>query len=296
MYYVLIGALNCIIKRRLYRGKLSFLPCEPESTEQSTAQTNDNTDSQEQTNDSTDPQEQTDRSEQEPSDKPQEEQSETSEERKVDVTIDIEEEREEVEEGGTNRDTTEQTGTGEEQADDPETSLPASAQAEAQATTDPQSEHSTADSAPSAQDATQQEDFSQFGPKADLLPSLLGPIPENWETIERDFMAVTLLMIPHMAHNFFGDPAFSIGTGKIRVVIIDGQISRLGMFGLLTKADTGDHLEMNGVLRKDVMAFRFEPHTAPGMLTIDGEEVYYGPLQCQIHPTLARVMCRKRRV
>ena len=42
---------------------------------------------------------------------------------------------------------------------------------------------------------------------------------------------------------------------------------------------------MNGVLRKDVMAFRFEPHTAPGMLTIDGEEVYYGPLQCQIHPT-----------
>ena len=56
----------------------------------------------------------------------------------------------------------------------------------------------------------------------------------NWE---RDFMAVTLLMIPHMAHNFFGDPAFLIGTGKIRVVIVDGQISRLGMFGLPIKAD-----------------------------------------------------------
>ena len=83
------------------------------------------------------------------------------------------------------------------------------------------------------------------------------------------------------------------------MVIIDGQISRLGIFSIQTKANTGDHLEMNGVLRKDVMAFRFEPHTAPvmpGMLTIDGEEVYYGPLQCQIYPTLARVMCRKRRV
>ena len=81
-----------------------------------------------------------------------------------------------------------------------------------------QSEQSAADSAPSAQDdtqPTQQEDFLQFGPKTDLLPSLSGSIPENWETIERDFVAVTLLMIPHMACNFFGDPAFSIGTGKI---------------------------------------------------------------------------------
>ena len=68
------------------------------------------------------------------------------------------------------------------------------------------------------------------------------------------------------------------------------------MFGLLTKADTGQHLEMECVLRKDVMVFHLEPHTAPGMLTIDREEVYYGPLQCQIHPTLARVMSRKRRL
>ena len=98
-----------------------------------------------------------------------------------------------------------------------------------------------------------------------------------------------------MAHNFFGDPTFAIGTGKIRLVIVNGQISRLGMFGLLTKTDTGEHVEMNGVLRKDAMAFRLEPLTSPGMLTIDGEEMYYGPLQCQIHPTLA-FMCRKRRV
>ena len=250
-----------------------------------------------QTDDSTDsPQEQT---QEELSDKPQQEHPETassSEERKVNVTIDLEEEKEEVKEEVTNTDTTEQADTGEQQTD-PGTASPASVQVEPQTATNSQSEQS-ADSAPSAQDDKQQtqENFSQFGPKADLLPSLSGPVPENWEVIERDFMAVTLLMIPHMAHNFFGDPEFAIGTGKIRVVVIDGQVSRLGMFGLLTKADTGEHLEMNGVIRKDVKAFRFEPHTSPGMLTIDGEEVYYGPLQCQIHPTLARVMCRKRRV
>ena len=277
MHYVPVhvGALNCIIKRRLYRGKISFLPCETESTEQSTTQTNDSTDPQEQ------------------ADKPQQEQSErvsSSEEGKVNLTIDLKEEK--VKEEGTTADTTEQTGTGEQQADpkSPATGV----QVEVQTTTNSQSEQS-ADSALDDRQQTQ-ENFSQFGPKADLLPSLSGPIPENWETIERDFLAITPLMIPHMAHNFFGDPAFAIGTGKIRIVIVDGQISRLGMFGLLTKADTGEHLEVNGVLRKDVMAFRLEPHTSPGMLTVDGEEVYYGPLQCQIHPTLARVMCRKRRV
>ena len=285
MYYVPAGALNCIIKRRLYRGKISFLPCETESTEQSTTQTND----------STDPQEQADKPQQELSDKPQQEQSErvsSSEEGKVSVTIDLEEEKQEVKEEGTSADTTEQTGTGEQQADpkSPATGI----QVEVQTTPNSQSEQS-ADSALDDKQQTQ-ENFSQFGPKADLLPSLSGPVPENWETIERDFLAITPLMIPHMAHNFFGDPAFAIGAGKIRVIIVDGQISRLGMFGLLTKADTGEHLEVNGVLRKDVMAFRLEPHTSPGMLTVDGEEVYYGPLQCQIHPTLARVMCRKRRV
>ena len=220
-----------------------------------------------------------------------------SEEGKVKVTIDLEEEKEEVKEEGTNTDTMEQAGTGEEQAGDPETSPPTSKQVEALTTPNLQSEQS-ADSAPSAQDdkPPTQENFSQFGPKTDLLPPLSGPIPENWEMIERDFLSITPLLIPHMAHNFFGDLAFAIGTGKIRMVIVDRQISRLGMFGLLTKADTGEHVEMNGVLRKDAMAFRLEPLTSPGMLTIDGEEMYYGPLQCQIHPTLARVMCRKRRV
>ena len=135
---------------------------------------------------------------------------------------------------------------------------------------------------------------TQFGPKADFLSPLSAPIPENWKTFEREFLAVTFLMIPHMAHNFFGDPRFSIGSGKIRIVICDGQITRVGMFGLLTKADTGEHLEIEGVHRIDTRAFRLEPVTSPGILTIDGEPVHYGPIQCQIQPSLARVMCRKR--
>ena len=42
------------------------------------------------------------------------------------------------------------------------------------------------------------EVIHQFGPKADLLPPLSGPVPDNWETIEREFMSVTTLMIPHV--------------------------------------------------------------------------------------------------
>ena len=141
-----------------------------------------------------------------------------------------------------------------------------------------------------------QELIKQYGPKADLLPPLSEPVPDNWKVLDKEFMAVSILMIPYMAHNFIGDPDVSIGMGKIRVVICDAQITRLGMFDMLTKAKTGQHVEMEGVTRTDMRAFRLEPYTSPGLLTVDGEEVYYGPIQVQIHPALARVMCRKRRM
>ena len=285
-----VGALNCIIKRRLYRGKISYLPYEAEPTEQTTTQTSDSTNPKEQSDEPQ--QEDSDKLQRDQSDKPpQQEESETVSSSES-VTIDLEEEKEELKEEALTTATIEQTGTGQETH--PDTSAPTSVHVETQTTNSQSTE-----SAPSVQDSqqqTRQQNFAQFGPKADLLPPLSGPVPENWETIEREFMAVTFLMIPHMANNFFGDLVFSIGTGKIRIVICGGEITRLGMFGLLTKADTGQHLEMEGVLRKNVRAFRLEPRTAPGMLTIDGEEVYYGPLQCQIHPTLARVMSRKRRL
>lgn len=133
------------------------------------------------------------------------------------------------------------------------------------------------------------------GPKADLLPDISEPIPDNWKVIEGEFTAIAPLMVPLLSAGFFGDPKMSIGTGKIRLACIK-RMSRFGMFGLLTGADKGKHMERPEVETFDAKAFRLEPHTETGLLTVDGEVVEYGPMQAQLHQHLARVFCSKKRL
>ena len=273
------GTLNCIIKRRLYRGKISYLPYNPNSIEQSSIEKN-NTQRQPGKTDM--------------------EETNSSIKRQVNVKIDVEEESG-AEEASKEPSTvnTQQTGT---QAADTGTSTQVESTPFESQVTGSKQEHtdsdiSTHDDSQGQEEGKQKlvESVKQYGPKADLLPPLSEPVPGNWESLEREFIGIALLLIPHMARNFFGDPEVCIGTGKIRLVICGEQITRLGIFGLMTKSDvSGQHLEIDGILRKDVTAFRLEPYTIPGMLTVDGEEVHYGPIQVQVHHALARIMCRKR--
>lgn len=136
---------------------------------------------------------------------------------------------------------------------------------------------------------------SKYGPSTDLLPSLSDPVPSNWKTIENEFLSVSVLMIPHMSNNFFGDPKMSIGTEKLRLVFVEHAMSRMNMVAMLMDADSGKHISMDNILTVDCKAYRLEPETPVGLLTVDGESVPYGVVQSQIHPGLARVMCRKRR-
>ena len=135
--------------------------------------------------------------------------------------------------------------------------------------------------------------YTSSGPRPDLLPEITEAVPDNWKVIEGDFITVSPLMIPHLGANFFGDPNMSIGTGKIRIMYVR-RMSRLGLLSILTKAEKGTHLERPEVEMVDVRAFRLEPQTEEGIMTVDGEVVKYGPMQAQVHQHLARVFCSKR--
>ena len=131
------------------------------------------------------------------------------------------------------------------------------------------------------------------GPDPHLLPELKDSTPESWKTVEGEFMSITLLMVSHMSRGFVGDPKMSIGTGRIRIMYIQ-NLSRFGMLGMLAGGETGKHLEMSEVKMVDVKAFRLEPYTERGLITVDGEVVKYGPIQAQVHQHLARVFCLKK--
>ena len=135
--------------------------------------------------------------------------------------------------------------------------------------------------------------YTSSGPTPHLLPELTESAPDNWKVIEGEFLSITPIMISHLSSTFFGDPTMTIGTGKIRILYIR-KLSRFAMLGLLSSGEKGTHLEREEVRTIDVRAYRLEPYTEEGLLTVDGEVVKYGPMQAQVHQHLARVFCRKR--
>lgn len=132
-------------------------------------------------------------------------------------------------------------------------------------------------------------------PQTDLLVPLDQPLPDTWVTKEDNFLCITPLLVPYMSSDFFGDREMGIGTGNIRLMWVDGNISRWGVFNVMTSAETGKHTELGEVYRIDAKAFRLEPLSPPGLMTVDGEVVTYGTMQAQVHPHLARVISRRRK-
>ena len=133
------------------------------------------------------------------------------------------------------------------------------------------------------------------GPRTDLLPALSEPVPGNWKTVDGDFNSVNIVMTSHVANSIRGHRDMTIGTGKFSINYTTGNMSRMGMLSMLTNAESGGQVNLENFYSVNAKAFRIEPITTPGLVTVDGEVVPFGPIQSQLHTRLGRVMCRKRR-
>ena len=162
----------------------------------------------------------------------------------------------------------------------------------------PMNGHATASASevPESTDAGSEIPPTSSAPPTDLLVPFDQPLPPDvWTSREENYLSWNAYMITHLTSDHFCDRDFSMGTGLLRLIWVDGCITRKGAFDMFAKAEKGRHTELDEVCRIDVKAFRLEPLTHPGILTVDGERVSYGSIQAQVHPKLARVMSRKRR-
>ncbi len=133
------------------------------------------------------------------------------------------------------------------------------------------------------------------GPKADLLPSFSTPVPSNWITLQDDFVTAAVMIVAHMGRAMFGDPNLSLGENSFSIVLLNGTMTRRDMVTMFTESSSAGHLALESCSVISAKAIRLEPLTPEGRISIDGEVIPYGPIQCQLHPRLARVMCRKRK-
>uniref|UniRef100_H3CRL8 sphingosine kinase n=1 Tax=Tetraodon nigroviridis TaxID=99883 RepID=H3CRL8_TETNG len=129
-------------------------------------------------------------------------------------------------------------------------------------------------------------------PKDDLLPPLDQPLPtRDWVTIEGDFVLVLALYQSHLGADLFAAPQARFDDGLIHLTFVRAGISRATLLRLFFAMERGTHHSVSSpyVSHVTCKAFRLQPLSTRGTLTVDGELVY-GPLQAQVHPSLARLI------
>ncbi|TNM96776.1 hypothetical protein fugu_014932 [Takifugu bimaculatus] len=131
-------------------------------------------------------------------------------------------------------------------------------------------------------------------PPDSLLAGLDQPVPEGWTVVrEEDFVLVLAIYQSHLAEDLWTAPGASADDGFIHLFYVTAGISRPALLRLFLAMEKGAHLACGSphLVYEKVRALRLEPISPQGMITVDGEMVEYGPVEAQIHPGLARLVC-----
>ncbi|XP_019132876.2 sphingosine kinase 1 [Larimichthys crocea] len=139
-----------------------------------------------------------------------------------------------------------------------------------------------------------QSDGKTEEPVDSLLPGLDQPVPESWTVVkEEDFVLVLAIYQSHLAEDLWTAPGAMADDGLIHLFYVTAGISRPALLRLFLAMEKGAHLACGcpHLVYEKVKALRLEPISPQGMITVDGEMVEYGPVQAQIHPGLARLIC-----
>ncbi|XP_060759904.1 sphingosine kinase 1-like [Neoarius graeffei] len=127
-----------------------------------------------------------------------------------------------------------------------------------------------------------------------LLSPFGDPVPTDW-TIEKeqDFVLVLATCHSHLAEELMVSPDAQPDDGHLHLLYITAGISRPALLRLFLAMEKGMHLtcECQHLRYRRVRALRLEPVTKPGVITVDGEQVEYGPIQAQVHKGYGRIIC-----
>ncbi|CAL4061201.1 unnamed protein product [Meganyctiphanes norvegica] len=121
---------------------------------------------------------------------------------------------------------------------------------------------------------------------------LSDPVPDDWETIEDEFVMVYAAYQTHIGSDICFAPKATPNDGLIWLLMLSSRASRANILKFLLSMEDGGHINVPGVTMVAVTSLRCVPLTGTGYLTVDGERLPYGPLQATIMPGKARIMTR----
>ncbi|KAI6189756.1 DAGKc domain-containing protein [Aphelenchoides bicaudatus] len=130
------------------------------------------------------------------------------------------------------------------------------------------------------------------------VPRLNEPVPDDWTTIEGDFVYVCASAISHLGSDLPYVPSAKMEDEVFYITMIDWRElqSRFHVGHLLITIDRGDHLDHSCLHIIPVTACRIEPQTDKPYFAIDGEPCHSGkPFQVFSTNLKATVMGRDPR-
>ncbi|NWI12250.1 SPHK1 kinase, partial [Crypturellus soui] len=119
-------------------------------------------------------------------------------------------------------------------------------------------------------------------PEDSLLVPLQQPVPEHWTVVrEEEFVFVYAIYQSHLGSDLFMAPAARLHDGRIHLFFLKAGVTRVTLLKLFLAMEKGTHLEVNcpHLHYVPVRAFRLEPRTAAGVMTVDGEALACEPVQ-----------------
>lgn len=123
------------------------------------------------------------------------------------------------------------------------------------------------------------------------LPPLTEPLPAGWVTLDDNFVLVAVQYLSHLGADMMAAPESRLDDGIMYIAFASAGISRARLIAMFLAMETGSHKPGHGLEIVKVKAFRLEPLTEKGRMTVDGEVVDYGPIQGSVVPSAARVVC-----
>lgn len=103
-------------------------------------------------------------------------------------------------------------------------------------------------------------------------------------------MLVLAMAQSHLGAELVAAPLARPDDGLLHVCYVRGGVSRAALLRALLAMARGGAGPPCAVSRVPARAFRLEPLSPRGTLTVDGERVEYGPVQGQVHRGLARLL------
>ncbi|XP_069783172.1 sphingosine kinase 2-like isoform X2 [Narcine bancroftii] len=130
-------------------------------------------------------------------------------------------------------------------------------------------------------------------PPDHLLPPLHQPLPPGWETVQEDFVLVLAMYQSHLGADLLAAPFARLSERALHLCYVTAGISRTALLRIFLAMETGAHFSLAcpHLVCVPASAFRLEPlGPRRGLITVDGEQVEFGPLQAQLHRGLGRVI------